>query len=432
MTILRAAVLRCCLVAMSLQVSPALAATGNELFASGVTAFKSGNFRLAVDDFQQALAAGLDSPTLQYNLGVSLYKLGRYTEAEAAFRACARDPAWAPLASYNMGLSAYQRGAPAVAEEYFEDARRTADTDEVRTLASAMLERLGTRSSRTRAILTAAAGYNDNVTLTANNQTLQTTRQPDSFAELLATATGGWGSGSSAPRWDASLYNVSYRELTENNITELLLGASQPAVLAKWRLDAGGQWQYVLREGQRFQQIGSLRFEGSREWPSRREVRIALLFSTIDALDGDFEFLAGSRQQADVSLAQPAGRGLIRTGIALERNDRKDLTTATEFFSYSPTRYGVRVEGVWPVTTHWRLEPAARYYANRYADPDRRANGVIATREDEYLELSLRAKRRLVLPWQLVAEYTYVHNTSNLPEFTYSQRLILIGVSRPL
>jgi hypothetical protein len=429
--ILRAAVLRYFLVAMSLP-AIALAAPGDAPFAKGVAAFKSESYSAALDYFRQALAAGLDSPSLHYNLGVSLYKLGRYDEAEAAFRACARDPAWAPLAYYNIGLTAYQRGAHAVAREYFEDAWRTADSDEVRTLASAMLERLSARIGYTRAILTADIGHNDNVTLAADNQTLQTTRESDFFAELLAAATGRWGGVSDAPRWDASLYNISHERLTDNNITELLVGAAKPGSLREWRVEAGGLWQYVLRNGERFQQIGSLRLEGSQEWSNRRDVRVALLLSRVDALDGDFEFLAGSRQELDVSTAQPAGRGLIRAGITLERNDRQDLTFTDEFYSYSPARQGLRLEGSWSVTTNWRFDPSARYYESRYADPDRRTDGVTATREDEYLELSLRARRRLTLPWQLVAEYTYVRNTSNFSEFSYTQRLILIGISRPL
>lgn len=429
--LLRAAGWRCCLIAMSLLPGMALAVPADALFARGVAAFKNGSFSTALEYFQQALAAGLDSPALQYNLGVSLYKLGRYSEAEAAFRACARDPAWAPLAYYNMGLSADQRGAPAVAQEYFEDAWRTAETDEVRKLAAAMLTRRSAPPPRASGVLTADVGYNNNVTLTADNQTLQTTRESDVFTELLAAATGRWGSAPKAPRWDASLYNLTYRDLTENNITELLLAAAKPVSLAAWRFEAGAQWQYVLREGQRFQQIGSLRFEGTYELPNQRDVQVGLLLSSIDALDGDFEFLAGSRQELDIATRQPAGRGRLRSAITLERNERNDLTTANEFFSYSPTRYGLRFDGSWSIGMGWRFEPTAHYSYSRYADPDRRADGLVTTRADKNFELSLRVRRRLAGDWRLIGEYAYVRNASNLAEFSYSQNVLLIGISRP-
>lgn len=429
--IVRAAALGCYLLGVGGLAPAAAADPADALFARGVGAFKSGDFSTAVDYFRQARDAGLDTPALHYDLGVSFYKLGRYTDAEEAFRACADDPGWASLARYNMGLSAYQRGERTRAKEYFEDAWRTADNENIRALASIMLERLGVPSRRSFGVLTADIGYNNNVTLTADNQTLQTTREADSFVEVLAAATGRWGAGSAAPRWDASLYNVSYRDLTDNNITELLLGASQPGTAAGWHVDAGGLGQYVLRDGHRFQQIASLRLEGTREMSDDREVRVGVMISAIHALDGNFEFLAGSRRQLEASLGWPLGGGRVRAGVTLERNDRKDLTTATEFFSYSPTRYALRLAGVWPFGSSWRIEPAVRYYHSRYADPDRRASGLVATREDEQFEVSLRAKRRLSLNWQLLGEYTYVHNVSNLAEFSYAQRVMLIGVTRP-
>lgn len=429
--VVRVAILRCCLIAVSLLASAAWADSNNALFARGVAAFKSGSFSTAVKYFQQALAAGLDSPALQYNLGVSLYKLGRYAEAEAAFRLCARDRAWAPLAYYNMGLSANQRGAHSDARKYFEDAWRTADTDEVRALAGAMLDRKDAPPARVRGVVTADVGYNDNVTLTTNNQTLQTTREADSFAELLAAATGRWGAAANAPRWNASLYNVSYRDLAENNITEMLLAAAKPLAVAAWRLEAGPQWQYVLRDGQRFQQIASLRFDGIRDLPNQRDVQVSLLLSSVDALDSDFEFLAGSRQELNLSTRQPAGHGQLRSAITWERNNRKDLSIADEFFSYSPMRYGLRFDGSWSAGSDWRFEPTMRYYRSRYADPDRRADGLVTTRADKQFELSLRLKRRFASDWQLIGEYNYIHNTSNLPEFSYLQNAVLIGISWP-
>lgn len=409
----------------------AFAASGTELFAQGVQAFKSGNYSSALRYFEQARTAGLDIPTLHYNLGVSLYKLGRYAEAEQAFRACARDPAWAALAYYNAGLSAYQRGQRTEAAAHFDRAWRTADDNEVRALAFTMLERIDAAASRRpRGALALNAGHNDNVTLTADSLTLQTSSESDRFIELLASVDGRWSTGAGTVRWDASLYNLDYAQLTENNITALLLGAAKPAAIASWHTEWGVQWEYVLRDGHRFQQAASAQFLALRDRPNGGDLRLSAQMSAIDALDDNFALLDGSQQRLAVSAGQRAGSGHVRLGVRYERNNRADLTTSNEFFSFSPTRYGLSFNGAWPLNAYWQLGPAARFMRSRYADPDRRASGVTATREDDELQLSLRARYRFAIAWRLVGEYSYIDNRSNFPEFSYSQRIISVGVTR--
>jgi hypothetical protein len=132
-----------------------------------------------------------------------------------------------------------------------------------------------------------------------------------------------------------------------------------------------------------------------------------------------------------VSVGEPYGAGGLRSGVTWERNNRNDLTTATEFFSYSPTRYGAWITAAWAVGSSWRLQPTASYYRSRYADPDRRANELVATRLDHHVDLSLRARRRFGADWQFIAEYTYARNNSNFSEFSFSQNIVLVGVTRP-
>ena len=421
-----------CLLGFWLLAPVASAATGgNELFTQGVGAFKSGDFASALRYFQQAQSVGLHQPALYYNLGVSLYKLGRYAEAEDAFRTCARDRAWASLASYNAGLSAYRRGRRAAAAEYFERAYLTADSDKVRALALTMLERsdpvAGRRGHGTLAL---NFGYNDNVTLAAAGQTLQASSESDRFSELIASATGRWRQSAQALRWDTTLYDLRYPRLTDNTITSVALGVSKPTTIAPWFTAIGAQWEDVLRDGQRFQQITSLRLVAVRDRPQGRDLRLSLQLSHIDALDDNFAFLDGSQQQFNVSVAQPLAGGQTRLGVVLERNDRADLATTNEFFSFSPSRYGLWFRGSWPLGAYWRLEPGGRYTHSRYADADRRASGVVATREDDERELALRARYRLTAVWRLLGEFSYVDNRSNFTEFAYTQRVVWIGASR--
>lgn len=434
MAVVRAAFLAWGLFGLSLLAPASASETGaaaDALFAQGVAAFQRGDFAAAVAHFERARDAGLHTPALAYNLGASLYKLGAYLEAENAFRTVAEDPAWAALGWYNMALAAHARGDAARARRYAENARRHAEAGEVRALAAALLERLGAGRRSVRGLVQVHLGYDSNVTLTADDQTLAATRISDAFLQLYAAADGHVGGSADAWRWETSLYNVSYEDLSENDITQVLLGASRPARRGDWRWDAGVRLQYLWLDGEGLQAIGTLRLEGTRALADQRELRVAARASTIEAVHEEFEFLEGSRQQLELSLARPAAGGWITTGVSWERNDRRDLAMGSEFFSFSPTRYGLWLAGSWPLGAQWRLEPSALYYRSRYADPDVRPQ-VTRTRADNHVELSLRLRRPLTPSWQLLAEYAYLDNDSNFSDLSYTQRLMLLGLGRSL
>lgn len=419
-----------CVLGMSL-LAPAVAtaATGGQLFARGVDAFKRSDFESAVRYFREARSAGVDLPTLYYNLGASLYKLGRFAEAERAFRTCAHDPAWAALGYYNAGLSSYRHGQRTVAAGYFDRAWRIADNDDLRALALTMLERTNPPAARrARGAITLNVGYNDNVTLTADSQTLQTTSEADNFSEILANATGRWDKDTL--RWNASLYDLRYATLHDNNITSIALGVGKPLQIAPWHTDLSARWEYALRDGHQFQEITALRFDAVRDRPDRGDLHFDVKLSAVDTLDRNFAFLDGSRQQIDISLGQRLAKGRTRFGVALERSDRADLATANEFFSFSRVRYGLWFAGRWPLNGYWQLEPMVSYARSRYADPDRRASGVVATREDKERQLSLRTTYKLAAAWRMHGELSYIRNDSNFTEFSYSQRAVWIGAKR--
>lgn len=428
----RIAIFACWLLGASTLAFAASENDSDAFFARGVRAFNEGRYAAAVEHFSQARAAGLDKPALHYNLGAALFKLARYSEAEAAFMACTSDRTWRSLAYYNMGLAAHERGDRALAIQHFNEAARTADSDNVRALATTMLERLGAAPppSAIRGEVAVDAGHNDNVTLSANNQTLQTTREADSFLQFYGKATGGFDLASNALLWDASLYNVSYNQLDDNDVTDVYLALSKPGKAGEWRTEIGIEGEYLWAGGESFQRTASLRLQARRPLTFERDLRVRLRLSAIDAVDKDFDFLTGSRQELDVSISEPFGNGRIRTGISLEQNDRLDLRTTNEFYSYSPTRYGVWVTGSWPIASDWRLEPSAIYDHSRYADPDRRAGGLVGTRKDKYLRLGLRAAFRVSTNWRLLSEYVYLQNNSNFSEFAYHQRVLSVGLSR--
>jgi hypothetical protein len=117
-------------------------------------------------------------------------------------------------------------------------------------------------------------------------------------------------------------------------------------------------------------------------------------------------------------------------GATLERDNRRDLDTGTEFQSYSPTRYGLWVWGAWPFSDSWRLESKAQYRTSRYADPERRGGITLDTRSDDEIEAMLRIRYRATPSWYAFAEYSYTDNDSNFSEFSYARRILSLGAQR--
>ncbi|MBC7183417.1 MAG: tetratricopeptide repeat protein, partial [Marinobacter sp.] len=142
--------------------------TGMEQFRAGIQSFEDGNLRAARAQFESAVAAGLTSPSLFYNLGVTCYQLGDYPAAEAAFRKLL-DGQNGYLARYNLGLVALERGDPDAAKSWFEQSAGHGAPEKIRALSLSQLDKLGEASALPgnsegrRAYLAVSGGYDSNI-----------------------------------------------------------------------------------------------------------------------------------------------------------------------------------------------------------------------------------------------------------------------------
>jgi len=409
----------------------AQAAPGDEAFHRGVEAFRQGDFEAAWQFFEQARDAGLESAALYFNLGSTFYKLGRYAEAQQAFALCARDPAWTHLARYNTGLAIWQQGDRLAAAEQFSQVWREASDAKLAALALTMLERVDPMARwMPRSQVGLSIGYDSNVVLTDLAQAVPASGQSDLYTELVATTGARLGRGSSAPRWQASLYDLRYFELKEYSTTQAALGLDVPWHRGNWTSMAGGQWRYAWLDGGAFQQIGTLKVGTEYGLSRDRTLRLDVHYDLIDALASQYRFLQGQRLEAGLSTTESIARGWMTYGVVLEHNDREDLAVGADFYSSSPDRIGIAWRGAWPLGGRWRIESSARYRQSRYADPDRHG-GLAQNREDREWQVGISARYRLTSAWQLTADYFYTGNHSNFEEFTYTRHLIQAGILRP-
>jgi len=414
---------------------PVRAAADGALAAErGVSAFRAGDYQTALQSFLAALAAGLDTPGLRYDLGATYYRLQRYPEAEREFQALAPDPQWAPLAHYNLGLTAQRLGRPQRAMEYFGEAHRTTTDPNLRTLAATAFERLGGAppSPETSAVVSLAGGYDSNVTLSPDAATVGVSHQGDQFVEALATASHRLA-GNSARGWVAhgGLILRKYGDLSQFDVTGSRAGLSYETDSSRVQTGVGAYFDTAYIGRDRLEQVASVDVQARRRLDGGGELRGRYRFGRI-AGGGGFEYLDGWQQRLSADAGLALASALLRVGYQLELNHRRDLQQGSEFFSASPTRHLLFATVALRNVAGWQTDARGEYRVSRYGDPNLIDGGTLGilevTRKDQRYGFALRANRRLTPLWRAFIDYSYYRNQSNLDTYDYSRHQLLAGI----
>ena len=418
---------------------PVRAAGDGELATErGIAAFRAGDYAAALQSFLDALAAGLDTPGLRYDLGATYYRLGRYAEAEREFQALAPDPKWASLARYNLGLTAQRAGRPQQAMEYFEDVYRTTADANLRALAATAFERLrgAPPSPLTSAVVSVAGGYDSNATLSPDAATVGVSHQGDRFVEALAAATRLLV-GNTERGWVAhgSLVLRKYGDLHQFDVAGSRAGLSHERYWGRVQTSAGAYFDTAYIGGDRLEQGASLDAQASSRLDSGGELRARYQFRHIAGGSG-FEYLDGREQRLTVDAGFTLAGAFLRAGYQLELNHRRDLQQGSEFFSASPTRQSLFATVALRNVAGWQADARGEYRVSRYGDPnliDEGALGILeVTRKDRRYGFALHANRRLTAPWGVFIDYSYYRNGSNLDTYDYSRQQLIAGIEATL
>ncbi|MGB5346871.1 MAG: tetratricopeptide repeat protein, partial [Woeseia sp.] len=114
----------------------------DELFGDGNRLFRDDLYWAALLRYEQAAAAGLDSPLLQYNVGVAHYRARQYGRARAAFERALQDGALQYAATYNLGLTAVAAGDKAGALPLFRQVEQQQQSRRLSELATRAIDEL--------------------------------------------------------------------------------------------------------------------------------------------------------------------------------------------------------------------------------------------------------------------------------------------------
>jgi tetratricopeptide (TPR) repeat protein len=423
---------------LSLGVSADTGSNPQADFESGVAAFQAGDLGRAKQLLEQARNAGLDSSSLRYNLGVVYFRLGLYDKAEAAF-ASLLDTPHAPLARYNLGLVLKQKGDLEKARQWFARAADPQSPTRIQALAQRQLTPSAREavadspSVRTVGYLSTAVGYDDNISGAPNSAS---TDEAGGFGDLLASGRAYVHERQGkALRLDAMAYGRRYPGNARFDTSYLSMGATWQQPLTASRLLFGLAMSGFWFGGDLLEK--QVRLDTAYERPGCFWPDVVILDCEIEAYaakiqgGSGFRGYDGKAYGGSLGARKSVGAWTLETTYGLDIDRRRDLQSADEFFSLSPTRHRVSFEAERRFTSAFSAGIRQTFRASRYADPHRLVESgqtVTETREDEQFETLLFAGYQLNDRWRLGADLSRLDNQSNLARYEYDQAELLISL----
>jgi tetratricopeptide (TPR) repeat protein len=390
-------------------------------FAAGNAAFQQGDYAQALALFQNARAAGSDTPALEYNIGVCQYRVGDYAAAEATFGALAsRFPSFHALAEYNRGLALLKLERREEAVAAFTNARSGGD-ERLAALATSALEELGIGAQQTARALwsgyfSAATGHDDNVALVDELSLPANVAAATPLTEVL-----GYARLTPTTRLpmhvDFSGYVVRYADATIFDQDSLRIDVAfswSPG--ESWRLEAGPYFASSTLDGDTFERTLGAQLRATRSLSRRLAFDARFLYDDVEAPTTRFAFVAGNRERLRLTLERNEADRRLRVAYERESQDR-------EAASVSPDRDRLMFGWARRLAGRWLADGTLSYRASRYDE-------LTTPRKEQLVELAFTARRELRSGWLLNADYRFADNDSSISEFSYTSRRVTVGVSR--
>ncbi|HEX7026115.1 MAG TPA: tetratricopeptide repeat protein [Gammaproteobacteria bacterium] len=419
--------------------STAQTQTAQEFFAAGTELARQGDYPAALQQFNMALADGMQTAVLYYNLGVTNYRLGYLHQAASAFKRATSSPKMAGLAYYNLGLIARHQNNPALAREYFRRAEQSSRTENLRKLSRHALETLSPDSIVTpdngspnaeRGLLWIEiySGYDDNVLLAGAEDDIASGEE-DVFGGTMVFGhyytTGDRNNG-------LRIYGLSlldrYGDLDNYDLDIAAAGTDYSITIDRWRHNIDILLLQSRLGGDRLENIKQLAVSSTTGLGGDFHLRLQLEYESIEAAPA-YSFLDGKRYTGKLELSEILRDWKLE--YSLEDNDRSDyLAEDGVFQSFSPQRHKLAVTKHFKLLYEWKLELEGAYMQSRYRDANILFDGTQRKRQDNRSLLSVRLYKPLLHDWRLGIVIDHTENKSNSDDADYSRNALTLTLDK--
>lgn len=405
--------------------------------AEGVELFRAGSLAEARQKLVQAHKAGIESPSLYYNLGVVCYQLEDYQAAEGWFHRLLDGPEQA-LARYNLGLVALADGREQAAQRWFRSVLEGDAREKIRSLAAQQLARLeplqesaaiGTASAE--GFISLGGGYDSNLSATPEDSP---SNQGSGFAELAAAGSLEYSLGEASwLSWDALGFSVNYPG--DSRFSQQIVQGRMAMMAAR------GDWAFGVRPGISQSWLGGdqletrlglelLAYSRSCFMSNSLSCRLSLAADRVDAANG---YRAYDGQWYQLRMSGRYTEGPVEAGAEyrLEFNNRQDLQAADYFASVSPIRHEWLLDAEYRASPDWTLGAEASVRYSRYRDPNQwleAGESVVRRRTDLLTGLALFSEYTMDRHWLLRPQWLFRHQDSRLDIYDYQRHTLQVSL----
>jgi tetratricopeptide (TPR) repeat protein len=402
------------------------AATAREAFQRGVEAAQEDEYQQAIEHFEAARRAGLDTGALHFNLGVALYRVGRFNDAEAAFRRAVSSGVMVAPVYYQLGRIARERGDTAGARSAFRRAERAASTAPLRQRARDALGALDAAPTPPDYVyLGFGGGHDSNIALTPSDAS-GASEVSDQFVD--AVLVGRWPVGEQG-YLRGTAYLQSFLDESGFDLLSLRGGVGRVGRLGdNWRWDAWIDGRHQRYGGDPFEDAllggGRLKRPLGPGWSLELDYQLEVANGATD-----FGFLDGVEHAFGISLDERGRTGWgLSAGVGV--SDRDDLETADAFYSFSWQEIELAADHTFRLDSEHHLTLSGDWRRRDYDGREVRNGATVGTREDDRIGLGVALERQLDHDWDARASLRVEERDSTLSEFDYDRTVLRIGVGR--
>ncbi len=407
-----------------------LAGYAQNEFQQGTEAFKGMQYQQALEFFLEAEKKGDSSATLIYNIAATYFQLGDYKKASQTFHRLSDNPKWADLAHYHLGLVAEKQHNHSRAIVLYRTVLANAQSNKLQRLAANRLAKLAPSTRREVSakpwltLFSVSTGFDDNAFNQQDDIQLDSSAGEDSYMEYF-----GWGryalQGTTLDGWRVQGYAYSrrYSDFDNLNLNAYSLGLSRDIPLRDGYAEFGVSTVTTKLDGEDLTDQIKLLTRIKRSF-GNSQISLSYQPSLYEG-GSDFAHLDGWQHIVETKWRYPLQAVSVNALYRLELNDRDDLESDGDFFSYSPMRQSVGLGLDWRAQANWQVSAGIEYRVSEYDGTNRLTDtdGVFKekTRDGNRAKAWLKTQFNVSENLRLTGRVAVTDNDENFDTYSYDK-----------
>ena len=416
----------------------------------GIAYFDSGQYAQAQSWLERAYQEGSERWTVAFFLGLTAYRMGDDVTAQRYLNEATADPELKAAAEYYLGLSLLRQGQTAAAQVQMSEAARERPQPEVGKLAEQYTARAqgrtvpGAVEAQRKKPWSLFAEldfqHDSNVNIGPSDNTLKVpTNKGDGAAALAAGGNYTLLDSTFGSVWaHYDFYQSIHFRLTEFDLQGHRLQLNFVSKPGRFTYGATGTYDVYFLNYQTFYQEGLF-----TPWVTFAEGEPAAtqLYYTLRGRDFFREPYDPGRDATNnaVGLRQYLELGrpeyLLGFGYQFDAEDTTSSGPMGRDFQYDGNQLDIGASGVFGSRAH--VDIGYLFRLEDYQFPNSHAPGAVqlpngtieaSRRHDHEHELVLALAYDLTANLAATADFIYVNNGSNIPEFEYDREIASLGV----